>query len=426
MNDRAADFSLVEVLAALWSARRLIVGATAAAVVVTAVVMIFLPRHYTATATLLVLPSPSDDSGGGAPVFDRFGFELIQAQMGSYRSILASRNVSREVVSELDLDQPPLELTALDFLRRKVDVTLLRQGLSIEVEVTLHEPELAARAANRMAEVSLVKYNDVRSRQVAQTRQFLSEQLEFASAQRAAAEQAYLEFRSQTQIELLAARVDSLVDQKTRLLVLNVQIASVRARLASARQELAGHEPIRTLRQTIFGDSLLGEVARATADNSESLLGLSVQSEELNRTYTSLEELIATSSADLAALEGERREILRRSGLDAEGVDLLTDFYRKETELARLRDEFDLAKIIESGLIKRDEEARVDSVALYPQVQLLDPALPPTRPSRPRVVLSLVVVGAFAALLAAAGGTLHGLIVAGPGRRSVERGSSSG
>ncbi len=411
MDNPGTSFSVFEVFGALWKSRVFIAAVTVAAMLVTGIVLMLMPRHYTATATLLVLPAPPEDSEGRSPASDRFGIELLQAQLGSYRAIIASRRVAQQVVTELGLNKPPRALEPLDFLRKSVEVTLLREALSLEVEVTLGSAELAAQAANRMAEISIEDYRAVRTRQAVETREFLSGQLKIASAQRDEIEKAYLEYRSQTQIELLKATVESLVEQKERLLGLNVQIESVRARILSAQEELAKHQPVRVLRQSIMDDSVLREVVRAAGDNSGSLMGLSVESERLDSTYSSLEALVATSTAELAALEGERRELLRRSGLGESSVELLSEFYVKETQLDRLESEFELAKTIQAELAKRDEEAWVDSLALYPQVQLVDPAIAPTRPSRPQVVLTLAVVGALTALMAASVGTLYWLVV---------------
>lgn len=406
-----AQPSVLDVFGALWGARWLIAGLTAAALVLTGVVLVFLPRSYEATATLLVLPSPADSSSESPKSAEHYGMQLLQAQLGSFRAILSSRSVAQEMITELGLDQPPHELDPLDFLRRNARILLSREALSLEVKVRLSDPELAARAANRMAEISIDHYLGVRSRQASETREFLTSQLEIATEQRAAAEKTYLDYRSQTRIELLEARVESLVEQKTRLLRLSVEIASVRARVERAQLQAAARQPVRVLRQSIMDDSVLREVARSTTGTESSLLGLAVESEKLDTTYARLEELIAAGSAQLAALEAERRELIERSGVEDPSVDLLTDYYRKKTELDRLRVEFDLAKTIQIELAKRGEEAGVDAVALYPQVQLVDPALVPARPSRPRVALALAIVGVLTALLAATGGTLYRLVV---------------
>lgn len=410
VSRKGAQPSVLEVFEALWKSRWLIAGVTVAVLVLTGIALVFLPRSYRASATLLVLPAPADNSPDSSKSAERYGVELLQAQLGSFRAILAGRTVAQRVIGELGLDQPPRELDPLDFQRRNIQIMLLREALSLDVDVTLDDAELAARAANRMAEISIDLYRQVRSRQATETREFLSVQLEIAKQQREAAEQAYVKFRSQTQIELLESRVDSLVEQRARLLGLSVQIASVRARVERARLQAAERQPVRVLRQSIMDDSVLREVARTTTGTDSSLLGLAVESEQLDTTYASLEALIAASSAELAALEAERRELVERSGIEGSKAELLTEYYVKMTQLERLKAEFDLARTIQVELAKRDEEARVDAVALYPQVQLIDPAIAPARPSRPRVVLVLAVVGLFTALLTAAGGTLYRLV----------------
>lgn len=108
-----------------------VIGALAAAFMAAAV-----PVTYQATTTLLVRHS------GGVPP------NVATAAM---RAVIENQGVARQVVQRLKLDQPPANMTAAQLLTH-VTVEEVSVSYLLRVRVRFGDPELAARAANAIAE----------------------------------------------------------------------------------------------------------------------------------------------------------------------------------------------------------------------------------------------------------------------------------
>jgi uncharacterized protein involved in exopolysaccharide biosynthesis len=130
---------------------------------------------------------------------------------------------------------------------------------------------------------------------------------------------------------------------------------------------------------------------------------LNLRSEFINPVYEALEYQIATSRTRLASLEAEQMQ-LRRAG--ATSSPTLARMYSRQATVARLRTEYDLAKQTYLDLATQYAQARIQVASRTSQLQVIDPAVPASRPVSPRPARNLaiaLVVGLFGGAMLALG-----------------------
>ena len=114
-----------------------------------------------------------------------------------------------------------------------------------------------------------------------------------------------------------------------------------------------------TTKRTIDSDATLLELSRQAGGKPGAVLDYRLANEEVNGVYAKLDDQIGQTTTTLAALEGQRVELIRNYGVSRNGAAILSDFYMNEATLTRLQTDFDVAKGVYVGLANRYQQARI-------------------------------------------------------------------
>lgn len=383
-----AELDIVDYLSALWR-RRLLIGACAViAAAVTLVVTLLRDRQY--EAAVLVSVSQSKVAQEPArPVSPESLVPLIESQV-----------VADAVVRELKLDEGPDPLSAQTLLQRLNGAPVVNTNL-IRVTARLPDPALAARVANRSAEIAMDLYRRVNAEEVGTLEGDLQGMLTEAQGRVRAAQDAYETYRREAQHELLKRDVDTQLEQRADYLKLVVQIEAERAGLTRAEEELAKRTPLGTMTQTIDKSPAMMEAARSTAAPNDSVLGLQMRSDYVNDVFMKLDEEVATGRATLAQLEKRRAQMISAAGVSGEQLTKLTRLYVTETTLERLKDEVEISRKAYQSIAERYQGAKLAATAATPRVQVVVPATPPERPMSRMLARNVVLGGALGFIIGA-------------------------
>lgn len=181
--------------------------------------------------------------------------------------------------------------------------------------------------------------------------------LDQADAELRASEQELVEFRQESNIELLRREQEIRLQQQADAIKLDVEIEAERARLDEALERLDG---------SVKGDGASGASSQADA------------------------RVAAESRGRLAALE--RRRARTRAARDLEGKGR-AELYRRELQLRRLEHQYELARgayFTEFARVRRPEPG---GAASAPVIDLVEGTAPPAYPvGRDRLRLTLLVV----------------------------------
>jgi hypothetical protein len=336
------------------------------------------------------------------------------------RALLRNYTLAAETLKEVGLADPPYAMTPQSFINDALVVEESGGTHLLNVKVRLAVPALAARASSLLASKAVQLNRQVATEGNRAVRDQLKVLLDDASHRLDAAEQELLAERSRSRLEVGRKDAELMLDGRGELQQIAAQIASEKGRLNAAEEELKRHQPLlaaprlpsaeEALRQADLSQSKLDDSRRAPETPSrgserprggdeqprkvegasrdaatppparrpdpgefEALPDLS--NPYVNPVYQTLQFQIAMSRARVAGLEREQREIAAASRAGEIG-----QLYRNELLVARLENNYELAKRVYSDLAVRYEQSRVESVGNMVQLQIVDPATPPDRP----------------------------------------------
>jgi uncharacterized protein involved in exopolysaccharide biosynthesis len=318
--------------------------------------------------------------------------------LGNFRSILTSQAIARTVVRDFNLQAPPHELTAAQFLVRAVTVETIPGTTLLDLRVRLADPELAANAANSMAERSVELSKGLTVEEAVQVRDSIAAQVQESRQNLDKIAQQLEEAKKEGQVELQESDIDTLLDQRADLRELAVEIAGERARLKKAEEELGKRERIQTLNRSIDADPALAEMSRNAG--VKSVLGLTLQDQQANPTYAILDEEVALARARLTELEQRRAQLSKTQNLDESTLPLLSRLYESQNRISRFETDLEIARQVYVDVATRYEQARVQVASRSAQLLVVDEATPASRPVSRHLVRNLVL-GAVAGLLVA-------------------------
>jgi uncharacterized protein involved in exopolysaccharide biosynthesis len=325
------------------------------------------------------------------------------------------------VVKEFHLADAPYYVTPQVFLESVLSVEEVRNSNLITLHVTLPDPALAAKVANRVTDLAVEGARKLNQAEAVQARDDLRDEVDESRKQMQAAAATLESFKTTAQVELTREDVKAMLEQRGQLLPLLMDIEAARAKVAREETDLAARQRVDSYAKTVDSDPTLAQAARAAGGSDGSLLGLQIRSQEPNRVYQSIEEQLTKDRAELAALERRRSELVGARRIDAQQQAKLTALYHKESELTRLTTEYDVAAKSYQEIAARYDVARVQVAARSGQIQVIDRAIEPTIP-QPRHIARNAVFGLVG------GGTLTalGLALAVTLGESLKRANAAG
>jgi uncharacterized protein involved in exopolysaccharide biosynthesis len=373
----------------LWGRRRLVLACTLVGAVAGLAAGLFSPRAYEAQTILGVSQSKLDESQRGQPA---------DAVLGTFRSILTSQAIARQMVRDFRLDQPPHRMTVAQFLVRAVRLEAIPSTTLLDLRVTLADPQVAAQVANAMAKRSAAIGEALTREEAVHARDAIAAQLEDSRANLDKISQQLENAKKVAQVELREKDIEAILDQRTELRELIVEAAGERAALERAEEELATRERIQTLNRSIDADPALAEAARSAG--GQNILGLTLKDQEVNPAYDNLDEEVALARARVADLERRLAQLTKQHKLEESSLPLLSKLYESQRRIARLETDLEIARAVYVDVATRHEQARVQVASRSARLLVIDAAVPPTLPVS-RHLLRNLVLGAVAGLLLA-------------------------
>jgi uncharacterized protein involved in exopolysaccharide biosynthesis len=348
------------------------------------------PVLYEAVTTMLVVSA----SGSDAP-----------ANVMSYRALVENLTIAAEVIEELALDQPPSRLTPQRFLHEAVvvddlrgrSVQELRFPIVLRLKVRLNDPEKAAEAGRLLARRAIALNEEITRRDASMRRGDLKAHLQDAAKRLQAAEQELVTYHNATQLDLVAKDVDAALEERGGLLKLLIEIEAEKARLAAVEAELARQEPVLSVGRAVEAEEALRRASRPE-DDQEEVSGLDLSNPFVNPVYQTLEYQVAINRSKVAALEGERRELIDVRKLDGDNLKELANLYRSKIELRGLESSYELAEKVHADIALRYEQAVTVTLGSGVLMQIIDEGRIPDRPL-PRGRLRWTAVGLVCGLM---------------------------
>jgi succinoglycan biosynthesis transport protein ExoP len=290
-----------------------------------------------------------------------------------------------QVINELGLDKPPFSWTPQRFHDEAMQIDEVPGTNLVKVRVRLSDPARAMEASRRLAQKAVALNTEISRREGSSIRDLLKAHLDDSADQLTTAETQLLAYQREAQIELLQRDTDAMIYERGELLGLTVDIESEKARLKAAELEIGKQQRFLSTSRSVTSEDALRRTAELDRDNPANAAikdakTLDLSNPFINPVYQTLEFQIVSSRARLAALERQRHELVEVKKLGGRALKELSDLSSRQSELARLQSNYDLAKKVYGDLRVRYEETRSDGIGSSAVLQIVDDAIPPDRP----------------------------------------------
>lgn len=395
------------------------------------VVLLFQPRLYESSASILVEPRSAVEQGPAIISGNAQG--VVSSQI----ELIKSRDTLIRVIDELDLRSVPefngsqsgfspigmimqlagrsaatpnsVDETVIGTLNQRLSVTQERDSGIISVSVLATDPELAASIANAIANTHVARRAGLSLSDTAVTSGWLLDEIERLRTSVTAAEGAVAEFRVDNDL-LPSQATGSLLDQQLSAVSSQISAAQERRSTAEARAALIRGlidrgQPIEGL--TDVQSSLViqqltqekarvqGELAQRSAtllSNHPTIRALNAQVGQLNDQIRIEGQRVAASLDAEAQIQADLETSLRAQLDNAKSTastatrDTVTlDSLEREAKAQR--------DLLEAYLLRYNEaSSRVETNSALPDVRVVSVAAPAVTPSSPRTTLVLMGV----------------------------------
>lgn len=414
----AEELELRELLAIISKHKFLIMALFVCAIVGAFIASALMTPIYQAGTTILV------ESGSALENPFAQMLNMDKPQLGDYAELLKSRSLLYAVASKLNLVQDE-NSPEMDELRKAVSIQTVTDANLIKISVESPDPQLARDLANGLAE-EFIRQNELFNRTQARgAREFIAEQLEIVSAELASAEEALKNYKQEHMVFAPEEEVKAILNQLTLLETLRavaiVGQQEVAARLAEINKQLAGVDSRIIASTTITNNPLIQELkAKLTAleielsgarekytDKHPTVLSLIAQIEEVKaRMKREAERVVSTETE---ALNPVYQELYQQAGqlmvealamevrldtlakLIAEQEQQFVQLPEKELQLANLVRNAKVSEQIYIMLRQKYEEVRITEAMESANVRVVNAALEPLEPIRPRKMLNVAI-----------------------------------
>ena len=400
--------TLQQFLLILRARYRVALLAFALTVATTVVVSLVLPKQYTAGAAVVVdVKSPDQVTGMVLQGMMAPGYMATQID------IINSDRVAKAVVRKLKMDTNPAVQAQwqedtqgkgqlidwlANLLQKKLDVKPSRESNVININYTGTDPDFAAAVANAFAQAYMDVNLDLRLAPARQYAAFFEEQTKTAREKLELAQKALSTYQQENGITSADERMDF---ETAKLNETSSQLTGVQGQTTDSQSKRQNARPdtIAEVIQSPLINSLKADVARAEAKLNESNVNLGKNHPQTQRTESELATLRAqlesetrkiTSSVETTYQVGKQREQQLQGALASQKARVLI-LNKQRDELNVLRRDIESAQRSFEVVSQRASQTNIESQTNQTNIAVLNPATAPADPSKPKVLLNILV-----------------------------------
>lgn len=380
-----------------------------ATVLTTLVVSLVLPKQYTAsTAVVIDVKSPDPIAGMVLPGMISPGYMATQVD------IIGSDRVAQQVVKSLKMAESPviqqqwredtqgqgsLVVWLATLLQKKLDVKPSRESNLINIEYTGTDPGFAAAIANAFAQAYIDVTLDLKVQPARQNAAWFEAQTRALREKLEAAQSALSDYQQKARIVATDERLDY---ENAKLNELSSQLTMVQAQTSDSRSKsksAGSSDTLTEVMQNPLINGLKADIARLEAKLQESSVNLGKNHPQTIRTESELAALkaklasetrtVSTSLATSYAVGKEKEKELTEA-IETHKARLL-ELTKQRDDIAVLKRDVEAAQRNFDGVSARAAQTRLESLSVQTNAVVLNPAEAPIDPSKPKVLLNVLV-----------------------------------
>jgi chain length determinant protein EpsF len=388
-------------------------------VALTVAVSLLIAKQYTAGAAL-VLDVKSPDAVSGLMLQGM----VAPGYMATQIDIINSDRVAKAVVKLLHLDEGTavrqqwmsdtkgkgqLSDWLASLLQQKLEVKPSRESNVININYSGTDPDFAAAVANAFAQAYIDVNLDLRLAPAKQYAAFFEEQ---ALAAREKLEKAQRTLSTYQQVNGITSADERADFEISKLNETSSQLTAVQGQTTDSQSKRGNTQAdtVAEVMQSPLLNGLKADIARMQAKLAESNINLGSNHPQTLRSESELAALTAqldketrkiTKSIETSYQVSRQRESQLQGALAAQKSRVLL-LNKQRDELNVLRRDIESAQRTFETLSQRAAQTNIESRANQTNISVLNSAVPPTDPSKPRLILNTVVSLFLGVLLAVA------------------------
>jgi succinoglycan biosynthesis transport protein ExoP len=413
-------FQFLSIIRAHWKMAFAVLLAT---VLITLGVSLILPKTYTGTAAVVVDVKTPD------PIYGLAFNGMMTGFMATQVDIMSSDSVARRVVRELKLTDNPdvrqqwqdetggqgdiVNWYALNVVEKYLTVAPSRESSVITLSYKAGDAKQAADVANAFVKAYMDTTVDLRNSPAKRFSSFfgdrsneLRQKLEAAQAKLSDYQKKNNIIGTDDRLDIETARLNELSTQLVTLQALAAESASRNAQARSQSEQMSevlANPVIGNLKSQISqAQARLGELNNRLGENHPQVQELKANIAEL-RSRLANETSRVSGSVGVTNSVNRSREAETRALLEAQRNKLLK-LRGQRDDLAVLQREVDAAQKNYDAVAQRLNQSSLESETTATNVSVLTPAVVPSDPTSPKILLNTlfsIVIGAALAVMAA-------------------------
>lgn len=417
--------NLTQFLLILNARKWIILGVLLFTVSITVVVNLLLPKEYTATATLIIDSKSKDPFTG-----QLMPSQMFPSYMATQVDVIQSSNVAQKVVSELKLASIPgtheqfMEATEGkgninqwlgDLLLKKLSVEPSRESSVIYIGFTGIDPRFSAAISNAFAKSYIETSIDLRLTPAKQTAAWFDQQIVELRQKLDEAQQKLTAYQREKGIvesdERLDVETRRMGDIASQMVAARSALAdaSSRTRDSNSLPEVINNPVVQGLKAYVSqGEGKLADLAKRVGVNHPDYQRTLAEVNSYKAQLAS-ELTIATRGVGATAGAAQQRYADLGTAFAKQKANVLALKQQREEASLLARDVQNAQQIYDSAL-QRYGQSRMEAQSTQTDIAVLNPAVPPAAPSKPRVFLNILVSLFLGALLGVGIGVLVELL----------------
>lgn len=413
-----------QILIVLFSRKYLIIAVLLVTVGVITSISIRMPKEYVATTSLVVDQWNIDPVSGAS-----LSSQLAESYMGTQIDIISSHNVALKVVDLLKLTENT-QLTAgfdaknykgdirdwlADNLIRYLEVLPSRQSSVMQLNFSAVDPKLSADVSNAFAQAYIDTNIELRAQPARQNADWFEEQMSFFRERLEQAQDKLSDYQQKHGIVVMSERVDlenerlaeiskQLVDSQSHTYELlsrknQLALSKRKRQFESPSQKGDSYESIEEVLNSAFLQGLKGDLAHAETKFAE-------VSKRVDKNHPQYKQAEAEMISLKDKIDKEINTVLENIGNNAttaqqrderltyalaDQKDKVLQLKQQQNEIAVLNREVENAQKFYDNAMQRSVQTRMESEANQSNIAILNPAVVPQQPSKPKVMLNVLL-----------------------------------
>jgi chain length determinant protein EpsF len=398
--------NFIQFLLILNARKWVILGVLLATVAATAAVSLLLPKEYTATTTLIIDSKSKDPFTG-----QLYPSQMFPGYVATQIDIINSSQVANRVVRDLKLADNPatreqfmqategkgtVEQWLANVLLRKLDAEPSRESSVISLSYSGADPQFATVMANAFAKAYIETNLELRLAPARQTAEWFDQQIVQLREKVDQAQQKLTAYQrekgiveSEERLDVETRRMADLAGQMVAAQSASFD-ASSRTRDSASLPEVINNPVVQGLKaQVSQGEGKLAELSERVGANHPDFIRLQA---EVNSYKARLANELNTATRGVGATAGAARQRFNElSGAFDRQKNKVLELKQQREEASLLARDLENAQRIYDSALQRYGQSRMEAQSTQTDIAILNPAVAPTQPSKPRVILNILL-----------------------------------